>query len=403
MKPSFPNHLLRRRIKRRKEKGHRVPRTRRSRNRKGGRDESEEEEENSELVARVRVYNALPQAKEAVERAVTEVSEPERGEAALPQAREVEKETGADIPRAEESAPKYVLGMIDLSRSPLFSDSMINEDVIGFGDIPVPTKAPSLGDSGSSSSSRLVDQFPTSSVDPDRKRSIIISIPEDAPVLSAPVRVASYLWCLVIEEDQAKMDEVEAPYLFNESQQALNWASAELEATRKEHAEWVEQVNRVLEDSEEDLDTVANDPILLVQKRLDRIRQLQAKVDTKKAEAEEWKRNMDLLASEKEAVQAQLALTEAQLQATEEKALTRAKTIEEIWSQLSSQTRKEALKGVHAQGFDLLDEIENAKISETKARKPAYPEEEDFEGSEDSDEPEGGEDPEGDDAAPGED
>lgn len=81
---------------------------------------------------------------------------------------------------------------------------------------------PSSGASGSSSSPRLVDRFPAPSADPDRKWSIIISILEEARVLSTLVGVASYLQCLVTEEDQAKMDEVEAPCLFNEAQQALN-------------------------------------------------------------------------------------------------------------------------------------------------------------------------------------
>lgn len=49
-----------------------------------------------------------------------------------------------------------------------------------------------------------------------------MSIPEDARFLYTPVVVASYLRCLVTEEDQAKMNEVEVPYLFNEAQQALN-------------------------------------------------------------------------------------------------------------------------------------------------------------------------------------
>nr|XP_009603898.1 uncharacterized protein LOC104098781 [Nicotiana tomentosiformis] len=47
-------------------------------------------------------------------------------------------------------------------------------------------------------------------------------------------------------------------------------------------------------------------------------------------------------------------------------------------------SRREPLEGVHARDFDLLAEIENAKIYEAKVRKLAYPEEEDFEGYEDS-------------------
>jgi len=66
-------------------------------------------------------------------------------------------------------------------------------------------------------------------------------------------------------------------------------------------------------------------------------------------------------------------------------------------------SRREPLEEVHARDFDLLAEIENAKIYEAKARKLAYPEEEDFEGCEDSGEPDGSKDPVGDDVAPDED
>ncbi|XP_070055069.1 uncharacterized protein [Nicotiana tomentosiformis] len=207
----------------------------------------------------------------------------------------------------------------------------------------------SSGTIRSSLSPRMVDRFLAPSTDSERKRSIIIYVHEDARVLSAPVGVASYLLYLVTEEDQAKMDLVEAPYLFNEAQQALNRASvlhhetflryqeelnqheadargltkirdvynllseklqAELEVARKEHADLVEQVRRVFELSNNNSDTVANDPNSQVKRRLEQIEQLQAKVDTVKVEAEEWKKNMDCLASKKETSREQLASTE---------------------------------------------------------------------------------------------
>ncbi|XP_070031780.1 MAR-binding filament-like protein 1-1 [Nicotiana tomentosiformis] len=198
---------------------------------------------------------------------------------------------------------------------------------------------------------------------------------------------------------------------------------------------------------------MANDPNPQVQKKLDQIEQLQAEVDKVKAEAEEWKKNMNRLASKKETSREQLDSTEVQLRDAKEKTLVQAKKIEELQSQLSSaissqenlakelevakseivvvkaeadervaqhkvdaevaqdqvrnlvehmkwQSRREALEGVRAQGFDLLAEIENANVSEAMARKLAYPKEEDSEGSEDSDDPEGSGDPKGDEAAP---
>ncbi|XP_070042704.1 uncharacterized protein [Nicotiana tomentosiformis] len=55
-----------------------------------------------------------------------------------------------------------------------------------------------------------------------------------------------------------------------------------------------------------------------------------------KVEAEEWKRNMDRLASEKKTARAQLTSIEVQLRAAKEKASVQAKTIEELQTQLSS-------------------------------------------------------------------
>ncbi|XP_070053685.1 uncharacterized protein [Nicotiana tomentosiformis] len=154
------------------------------------------------------------------------------------------------------------------------------------------------------------------------------------------------------------MNEVEVPYLFDEAQQALNRAlvlhhedslryrekfkhheaetrelaekkdtyklvseklQAELEAARKEHADLVEQVRRIFELSDDNSETLANNPNPQVQKRLDQIGQLQVEVDTVKAEAKEWKKNMDRLASKKEIARAQLASTEVQLRSIKEK------------------------------------------------------------------------------------
>nr|XP_009618570.1 myosin-2 heavy chain-like [Nicotiana tomentosiformis] len=181
------------------------------------------------------------------------------------------------------------------------------------------------------------------------------------------------------------MDEVEAPCLFNEAQQALNRLTekrdaykllseklqAELKAVRKEHADLVEQV----------------------QKKLDQIEQLQAEVDTVKDEAEEWKGSMDRLASEKETARAQLASTEVQLRAAKEKAL----ELEVAKSEIVV-VKPEADEKVDHHKADA--EVAQDQVFEDKARKLAYLEEEDSEGSEDSRESKGGGDPEGDDESP---
>ncbi|XP_070047066.1 uncharacterized protein [Nicotiana tomentosiformis] len=181
-------------------------------------------------------------------------------------------------------------------------------------------------------------------------------------------------------------------------------------------------------------------------------RQLQAQIDAIQIEAEEFKKNMDLITSQKESVQTQLALAEAQLRDAKEKTSVQAKRIEELQSKRNSavssqeslatkleaakskvaiastkadakvaqfkvdieaiqaqaksmvdharwEARREALEGVHAQGFDILAEIENAKVEEARARKLAFPEED----SESLTESEGREDPEDEEASPEED
>ncbi|XP_070032792.1 uncharacterized protein [Nicotiana tomentosiformis] len=184
---------------------------------------------------------------------------------------------------------------------------------------------------------------------------------------------------------------------------------AELEASRKEQAELAEQ--------------------------------FRAEVDVVKSKAEEWKKNMDYLASEKKTARTQLASAQAQLQSLKEKALVQAKKIEEFQSHLSStnsdrerlatelaeaksevektmanadamvavyrsdaeaaqvqekevveaaqalanwvaehakcQSQRETLEELHARDFDLTVEIEKAKELEAEARVLAFPEDDD--------------------------
>nr|XP_016470214.1 PREDICTED: uncharacterized protein LOC107792506 [Nicotiana tabacum] len=136
------------------------------------------------------------------------------------------------------------------------------------------------------------------------------------------IRVEDVIGPSDLETLKKSSSEVGASYLFNEAQQGLNRLNqyetevrrlteerdalmllseqrerevkglrAELEVSRKEQAELSEQVK----------------------KRFDAIRQLRVKVDAVKSEAEEWKKNMDHLASQKEAARTQLASAEAQL------------------------------------------------------------------------------------------
>lgn len=60
-------------------------------------------------------------------------------------------------------------------------------------------------------------QLPALSVDPNHKRTIILNILANARALYALVGMVSYLHYLVIEEDQAKMNEVGTSSYFKEA------------------------------------------------------------------------------------------------------------------------------------------------------------------------------------------
>nr|XP_016494566.1 PREDICTED: uncharacterized protein LOC107813776 [Nicotiana tabacum] len=178
---------------------------------------------------------------------------------------------------------------------------------------------------------------------------------------------------------------------------------ADLTAAREEHEEMVEQVDALLD------------------------------------EAEEFKKYMDILASKKEVVQAQLELSDAQLRSAKENALGLIEKIKELQHRLNLatldkadlakelegarsevieankradakvaqfridvevnqakaesmvkhakwQARREALEEVRAQGFDIGVEIEVARAEENKARKLAFPEEDSDDSGESEDE-----------------
>ncbi|XP_019248800.1 PREDICTED: uncharacterized protein LOC109228073 [Nicotiana attenuata] len=344
------------------------------------RDEEEEnKDDGSELVARVKRSTEAPKASESVkvgeiQPRIERISEEDPGK--VPELLETEDASRRDeqsagmsegasseASRKEENLPSDSLGAIEIGDSPplpSFSEGEVWEAQA--------MKAP---------------QFPTSCVDPECKQTIIIKVPEDARVFVAPVGVASYLQGLVTEEDQALMDEVGAPCLFNEAQQALNRASvlhheaffksrrefsryeaeirglieeknalkllgeqkeqeikglrAELAMAQKEQSELTEQVNKVLDAYGLGLGVMANDSISQVQRLHETIVQLRGEVDEVKAETSMWKQKMDHLASEKEAARAQLSSAKIQLQGMKEKSLEQAKKIEELQARLETE------------------------------------------------------------------
>ncbi|XP_070032488.1 interactor of constitutive active ROPs 3-like [Nicotiana tomentosiformis] len=467
----------------------------------------DEPKEGEEEVACVRANVVIQQPSESAEvdkGALVIIPEQGKVEAILSRAEMVEGETGGKASRAAEDISRDELGIVDITGSPQISDAMIREDnmlesrsyegiqgstdihgfldgiesvaledIIDFDGLPVRKKESWSGVIGSSSIPKLVDRFPTLSVNPDRRRKIVLSIPEDARVFSPPVGIASYLRSLVIEEDQAMMNAVGADYLFNEAQHVLNRASVlHHEAFLRIWEEHEAEIQNLFEKSDTyklhseklraDLATTRDKHTEMAEQArpwFEQIRRLQKQVDAIHAEVVECKKNMDILASKKEIVQAQLESAETELQVAKENALVQIEKIKELQHRLDLavsdkailtdklevarsevaiarsevaeankradakvaqfradveviqakakgmvehvkwQARREALEGVQAQSFDIMDEIEKARVEETMVQKLAFPEED----SESSSELEDGEDSEDEDVTPDED
>ncbi|XP_070048907.1 uncharacterized protein [Nicotiana tomentosiformis] len=198
---------------------------------------------------------------------------------------------------------------------------------------------------------------------------------------------------------------------------------ADLATTQNEDAEIAEQVFRVLHDTEDELEITNNDLIMQARQSLEKIGRLQTQVDAIQAEAEEFKKNMDILASKKEIVQAQLESVETHLRAAKEKVSVQIKEcqhqldldvsdkaslaggLEVSRSEMTEtnkrvedkvaqfrvdvevkqakakgmvehakwQARREALEEVSAQGFDIVAETENAKSGGSQGPKAGFP------------------------------
>ncbi|XP_070008095.1 KNR4/SMI1 homolog [Nicotiana sylvestris] len=236
--------------------------------------------------------------------------------------------------------------------------------------------------------------------------------------------------CYVGVEDANDLNDTST--IFDEAQHLLSQAITKF---RDEISQCEAELKKVSED---------NTLISQLQQKIYTIGQLWSEVDQVKADCHQWKNNMDQLAVDKEAVMSQLASTEAQLQGIEEKGLTQAKKIEELEAELARtraetiQSKAEAvqakaeaktirvapdksnamyfwdaaavqvelkeasdrgkrsndlakhqawrktLEEIHARGFDLAEEIAEAKVRETVARFLVSSDDEDIvSGSED--------------------
>ncbi|XP_070020457.1 uncharacterized protein [Nicotiana sylvestris] len=217
----------------------------------------------------------------------------------------------------------------------------------------------------------------------------------------------------------------DASTLFEEAQrlfsQAITKLKAELsqcEAELKKSSD-EEKTPRILcSQKEEELKDLQTN---LLQQKLEMIGQLRGEVDQVKADCNGWKESMDRLVVDKEVALAQLALAETQLQGAKVKNLAQDKKIEELEAKLAKveaevaearaevertkvtadktivvylrdveaiqaklseasdrekwsndlakcQSQSETLEEIHARGFDLIEEIYQAKAMETDVR-----------------------------------
>ncbi|XP_070036312.1 uncharacterized protein [Nicotiana tomentosiformis] len=345
------------RLKRKKEKMHRVPRSRKrkpakkSRKPKGGfgiipldsicrlRGEPEEGEKELACVrANVVIQQSFESAK--VDKGTLAII-PEQGKAeTIPSRAEmVEGDTEGKSSRVAEDISRDELSIIDISGSPQISDAMIREvnmlEGRSYEGIQESTDIHDILDVLESAASEEIIGFD-----------------------GLPASVLHHEVFLRIREDH----ETEVRNLTEKSDSYKLLSEklrADLSMARDEREEITEQVFRILHDSEDELEITTNDPILQVRQRLEQIGWLNSQVDELLAEADKFKKNMDILASKKEVVQAQLELVEAQLRAAKENASVHIEKIKELHYRLDLATSDKA---------NLADELEVARFEVAVAR-----------------------------------
>ncbi|XP_070049457.1 uncharacterized protein [Nicotiana tomentosiformis] len=291
------------------------------------RDESEEEEEKSQLVTRVRTgvvmqgssepadaEIGLSRHEEVDEGVLAEAPKPEGVEATPPQAKGVERETGGDASRIEEGIPRDELRVIDITGSPQILDAMIRE-------AGMLESRSYEGPQGAIDIHHFLDRFESTAFE-DITGLGDLPVPNKASVLHHET--------FLRYREELTHHEAEV-WDLTEKSDTYKLLSEKLQAD-------------------------------LVQQRLEQIGELQAQVDTIQAEAEEFKKNIDIFASKREAAQAQLESAETHIRATKEKASVQVKKIEELQSQLDLAISDKA---------NLSNELEAAKsevvVANTKA------------------------------------
>ncbi|XP_059291710.1 uncharacterized protein LOC132045183 [Lycium ferocissimum] len=258
---------------------------------------------------------------------------------------------------------------------------------------------------------RLEKSFPALSVDSSRKRLITFKVPADMNMLSGPIRVSSYLYPLVSQEDRKKMTEVDESCLFNEAQQALNRASVLHHASFHRLKHEVGRLKEELESKSQEVDEL----MTLYEKNLQYISSLPdlsiLKSDLAAARNEAAERDVlreQLRSSEEQmnGLNASLAAAEVErdrlsqvitdLQAEHGKALDQISGYDDMLEQYKADvtaaekannlraeyewclSRRKTLEEVQATGVDLSNLIEEAKELEAEAKAAFDPEDSDI-------------------------
>ncbi|XP_070045494.1 uncharacterized protein [Nicotiana tomentosiformis] len=245
-------------------------------------------EEGGEELAAVRANVVIQQSSESTEvnkGTLAIIPEQEKAETILSRAEMVEGETEGRTSQATEDISRDELRIVDISGSPQILDDMIRESNMmegrSYEGIREPINIHSFLDGLESAASK------------------------EASVLHHEA------FLRIQEEHEAEIRDLTEK---SDSYKLLNEKlRADLAAARDEHEEMAEQVFRILHDSEDELEISTDKSILQVRQRLEQIGRLNSQVDELMAEGEKFKENMNILASKKEVVQAQLESAEAQL------------------------------------------------------------------------------------------
>nr|XP_016507665.1 PREDICTED: uncharacterized protein LOC107825329 [Nicotiana tabacum] len=275
------------------------------------------------------------------------------GEADPQQFRETDA-AGVEASQAAGNASKEELGVIEIAKSPSFMKSMF---------IEAQTAKECLAEG-------LMERM-TLSVASIFHHEAFLSYRDDLKQLEAEVR-----------ELTEKRD---ASNLLNEQLEgeAKN-LRAELEVARKDHADLVELV-KVFEVSDDEFYSVTdgqNPQLRAAKERVEvqtkKVEELQSRPGSAFLDRDNFAKEIKMTKSEVAMVKAEADEMVAQYKADAEADQDQSKNIAE---HMKWQSRRQALEEIHARGFDLSAEIENAKVFEAETRKLAFPKEEDSEDS----------------------